>query len=124
MKQVLYWLIVAAALSSASYLYQPTTELAIVSTALLLLLSGVVTWSAHKLAVGTKPLLKTLVVGIVAGFMYSQAMDIAYSGFFAPAGLRLDLLPEALAAALIFVAVGTISRLLFLRPKKEKQTDR
>ena len=123
MKLGVYWLLVVAALSGISYLYQPTTELAVISAILLLLLSVIVSWSAHKLANGSKALFKTLVVAVVAGFMYSQAMDIAYSGFFAPAGLRLDLLPEALAAALLLTIFGSLSRLAFLRPKQKKQSD-
>ena len=121
MKVVLYWIAVAAAFFAASYFYQPSIELSVVSTLLLLLLGGVVTWSAHKLAFGKKTFLKTLVVAVVAGFMYSQAMDIAYSGFAAPAGLRLDLLFEAAAVAALLVLAGTFSRLLFLRPQKNEE---
>jgi heme/copper-type cytochrome/quinol oxidase subunit 3 len=121
MKLALYWIAVAAAFSAASYFYQPSIELAVVSTLLLLLLGLVVTWSAHKLAFGNKAFLKTLLVALVAGFMYSQAMDIAYSGFAAPAGLRLDLLFEAAAVAVLLVLAGTFSRLLFLRPQKNEE---
>ncbi len=121
MKRVLYWLLAAGLISATSYFYQPTTELAVVSGILLALLAGVVTWSAHKLASGSKAVLKTLVVSAVAGFMYSQAMDIAYSGFAAPAGLRLAMLPEALAAALLLAVIGTFSSIVFLRPKKKEQ---
>lgn len=124
MKKALYWLIVLTGLVAASYFYQPSLELAIVSAALLGLLSAVVAWSAHKLGPGKKPLVQTLIVSLVAGFMYSQAMDIAYSGFAAPAGLRLDLLPESLAAALLLAAIGTLSRLLFLRPQEKEETSR
>lgn len=123
MKRVLYWIAVAGVISGASYLYHPTIELAVVSGILLALLAAVVTWSAHKLATVPKAVLKTAVVAVVAGFMYSQAMDIAYSGFFAPAGLRLDLLPEALVAALLLAVVGVLSRKLFLRPKCEEQAN-
>ena len=123
MTRVLYWLVVVAGLSLLSYFYQPSIELLVVSALLLSLLAGVVTWSAHKLAFGSKVLLKTLVVSLAAGFMYSQAMDIAYSGFFAPAGLRLDLLPEALATALLLTIFGSLSRLSILRPKQNKQSD-
>ena len=121
MKLALYWIAVAAAFSAASYFYQPSIELSVVSTLLLVLLGGVVTWSAHKLAFGNKAFLKTLLVALVAGFMYSQAMDIAYSGFAAPAGLRLALLFEAAAVAALLVLVGTLSRLLFLRPQKNEE---
>jgi hypothetical protein len=123
MMRVLYWLLAAGVISGVSYLYQPTTELAVVSGLLLALLSGVVTWSAHKLASGSKAILKTLVVSVVAGFMYSQAMDIAYSGFAAPAGLRLAMLPEALAAALLLALIGSISSVVFLRPKKKEESN-
>jgi len=123
MKIALYWIAVSAALSAASYFYQPSTELAVVSTLLLMLLGAVVTWSAHKLASGNKALPKTLLVALVAGFMYSQAMDIAYSGFAAPAGLRLDLLFETSAVALVLAVVGTLSRLFFLRPQKNEESD-
>lgn len=123
MKFALYWLIVAAGLSVASYFYQPSIELAVASTLLLLLLSAVVTWSAHKLASGSKALLKTLLVAVVAGFMYSQAMDIAYSGFAAPAGLRLDLPFETAAVALLLALIGTLSRLFFLRPQKNEEAE-
>jgi hypothetical protein len=121
MKLALYWIAVAAAFSAASYFYQPTIELAVVSTVLLLLLGGVVTWSARRLAFGNKAFLKTLLVALVAGFMYAQAMDIAYSGFAAPAGLRLDLPFEAAAVAALLVLAGTLSRLLFLWPQKNEK---
>jgi predicted PurR-regulated permease PerM len=123
MKRVLYWLLAAGVISGVSYLYQPTTELAVVSGLLLVLLAGVVTWSSHKLASGSKAILKTLVVSVVAGFMYSQAMDIAYSGFAAPAGLRLAMLPEALAAAFLLALIGSISSAVFLRPKKKEESN-
>ena len=123
MKRVLYWIAVAGVISGASYLYNPTTELSVVSAILLAFLAAVVTWSAHKLATVPKAVLKTAVVALVAGFMYSQAMDIAYSGFFAPAGLRLDLLPEALVAALLLAVVGVLSRKLFLRPQRKEQAN-
>jgi heme/copper-type cytochrome/quinol oxidase subunit 3 len=123
MKFALYWLIVAAGLSVASYFYQPSIELAVASTLLLLLLSAVVTWSAHKLTSGNKAFLKTLLVAVVAGFMYSQAMDIAYSGFAAPAGLRLDLPFETAAVALLLALIGTLSRLFFLRPQKNEEAE-
>lgn len=119
--RALYWLLVAGVLAAVSYFYQPTIELAVVSSVLLTVLGAIVTWSAHKLAVGSKAFLKTLIVALVAGFMYSQAMDIAYSGFAAPAGLRLDLLLEALLTAIVLVLVGTLSRLLFLRPQKYEE---
>jgi hypothetical protein len=54
MKLALYWLAVVASFAAASYFYQPSIELAVVSTLLLLLLGLVVTWSAHKLAFGNK----------------------------------------------------------------------
>jgi hypothetical protein len=122
MKFALYWIAVTAALSSASYLYHPSIELAVISTLLLLLLGVLVTWSAHKLAFGTKAVPKTFLVASVAGFMYSQAMDIAYSGFAAPAGLRLDLLFETAAVALLLAVIGTSSRLFFLRSQKYEET--
>lgn len=121
MTRVLYWLVVVAGLSLLSYFYQPSIELLVVSALLLSLLAGVVTWSAHKLAFGSKVLLKTLVVSLAAGFMYSQAMDIAYTGFAAPAGLRWELLLEASAAAFLLAAIATSSRLLFLRPQEKEQ---
>ena len=123
MKLALYWLAVVASFAAASYFYQPSIELAVVSTLLLLLLGIVVTWSAHKLAFGNKAFLKTLLVALVAGFMYSQAMDIAYSGFAAPAGLRLDLFFEVAAVAALLALAGTLSRLLFLRPKQNEESE-
>ena len=123
MKLALYWIAVSAALAAASYFYQPSVELAVVSTLLLLLLGAVVTWSAHKLAFGTRALPKTLLVALVAGFMYSQAMDIAYSGFAAPAGLRMDLLFETATVAALVALIGTLSRLFFLGPQKHQETE-
>ena len=124
MKLALYWSVLIAGFAAISYFYQPSIELAIISTLLLTLLGGVVAWSAHRLAFGGKVLLKTLIVALVAGFMYSQAMDIAYSITSAPAGLRLEPPIEFTAVAAILVAIGTLSRLLFLRPKQNKKTYR
>lgn len=119
MKLALVWIIAAAGFAALSWLYHPSTELAVISTATAVFLMVVVSWSASKLRVGSKAALKTLLVAVVAGFMYTQALDIAYSVYAAPAGLRWQVLLEAAAVGALLTAVSLVSVLFW--PKNKKQ---
>lgn len=120
MKFVLYWLVFISIASALSWFYQPTTNLVVVSALALVLLAAVVSWSALRLGSGSKPHFKILLVSLVAGFMHTQAMDIAYAVSFAPAGGRYSLLVETL----ILTALLALSSSLFLRLSSGSQKDK
>ena len=121
MKLALLWTLAAAGFAALSWFYHPSTELAVISTAVAVFLMVVVSWSASKLSVGSKAALKTLLVAVVAGFMYTQALDIAYSAYAAPAGLRWQVLLEAVAVGVLLTAVALVAVLFW--PKNKKQSD-
>jgi len=58
------------------------------------------TWSARRSARGARGLVIGLIVAGVSGFMFSQALDVAYSLLSAPEGLRFTVLFESLFAGL------------------------
>lgn len=121
MKLALLWLVGAAGFAAISWFYHPSIELAVISTGVATFLMLVVSWSASRLRTGAKAGLKTLLVGVVAGFMYTQALDIAYSVYAAPAGLRLQVLLEAAAVGVLLSAVALVAVLFW--PKNKKQGD-
>lgn len=106
-----------------SWLYSPSLELTVVSSAVLIMLAALTLWSASKLSTGSNFLVKIAVVAIAAGFMYSQAMDVGYSAYFAPAGGRFALLLETVSAAGILVLFALLGWLLLFRSEKKEQPD-
>lgn len=58
------------------------------------------TWSAKRSSSGVRGILIGLIVAGVSGFMFSQAMDVAYALLSAPEGLRFTVVFESLFAAL------------------------
>ena len=58
------------------------------------------TWSARRSARGARGIVIGLIVAGVSGFMFSQAMDVAYSLLSAPEGLRFTVIFESLFAGL------------------------
>lgn len=116
-------LLSAVLVFAAQWYYQPSVETSVVATLVSLLLLGVTTWSATRLGDGLAGFIKVLVVGIVSGLMFSQAMDVSYSILAAPAGGRLGFPFEMLVVG---VALALFAKLLALsiRAKVEKQSDR
>jgi hypothetical protein len=64
-----------------------------------------------------------LVVAGVSGFMFSQAMDVAYALLSAPEGLRFTVVFESLFAGLWILISSLIARTWLARPEVEKQAD-
>jgi hypothetical protein len=124
MKLAAYWVGLAIAILGSQWVYQPTLELALISSLLLFLLSLIVGWSATKLGPGFWGFIKTLVVATVAGVMHNQAMDIFYVGFAAPAGARLEFYFEVVTAAVFLASTASLLRLLTIGPEIEKQSGR
>ncbi len=105
----------------AQWYYQPNVETSVVAALVSLLLLAVVTWSAKRFGVGVGGFAKTLLVGVVAGLMFSQAMEVSYSILAAPAGGRFGFPYEML---LVGVSLAVLAKLLALAigAKVEKQT--
>ena len=68
------------------------------------------TWSARRSAKGARGMLIGLIVAGVSGFMFSQAMDVAYALLSAPEGLRFTVIFESLFAALWIAVSSLIAR--------------
>ena len=75
-------------IAASQWYYQPSIPTSIVGAIVMALLLVVVSWSATRFGASLKGALKTLVVGLVSGLMFSQAMDITYvpirGGFTSP----------------------------------------
>ena len=68
------------------------------------------TWSARRSAKGVRGMVIGLIVAGVSGFMFSQAMDVAYTLLSAPEGLRFTVIFESLFAALWIAVSSLIAR--------------
>lgn len=124
MKVAVFWLFQLLGLGLAQYLYHPRNELAIIGLVLLLGLVGLGAWSAVRSASGARGVVLGLVVAAVSGFMFSQAMDVAYSLMSAPEGLRFTVVFESLFSGLWVLISSLVFRAWFARPEVEKQSDR
>jgi hypothetical protein len=113
---MVFWLVQAAVLAALQYLYHPSILLAAIGLILLLGLTVLGTWSARKSARGTRGLVLGLVVAGVSGFMFSQAMDVAYALLSAPEGLRFTVVFESLFAGLWILISSLIARTWLARP--------
>ena len=123
MKTLVFWLVQAAVLAALQYLYHPSILLAAIGLILLLGLTVLGTWSARKSARGARGLVLGLVVAGVSGFMFSQAMDVAYALLSAPEGLRFTVVFESLFAGLWILISSLIARTWLAGPEVEKQAD-
>ncbi len=123
MKALVFWLVQAAVLAALQYLYHPSILLAAIGLILLLGLTVLGTWSARKSARGARGLVLGLVVAGVSGFMFSQAMDVAYALLSAPEGLRFTVVFESLFAGLWILISSLVARAWLARPEIEEQAD-
>ncbi len=121
MRLTLTALLSAIVVFAGQWYYQPSVETSVIASLVTLLLLGVVTWSATRFGAGLAGFLKTFLVAVVSGLMFSQAMDITYSILAAPAGGRLGFPLELLV---IGAALAILAKLLALAigSKVEKQT--
>jgi hypothetical protein len=101
-----------------SYFYHPSTGLIIAGTVIGIGLSALIYWSGERIPLGKSWFVKIVAVSVVAGLMYSTALDVAYSIFSAPAGNRFGVVIEMVIAGVVLSALAAFS--VFLGPKKEK----
>ena len=107
-------------LGGLQYLYHPSVSLAVVGLLLMLGLVLLSTWSARRSARGARGIVIGLIVAGVSGFMFSQAMDVAYSLLSAPEGLRFTVIFESLFAALWIGVSSLVARAWLPRTQIQK----
>jgi hypothetical protein len=110
LRTTIFWIAQAILLAILQYLYHPSVILAAVGLALMLGLVLLSTWSARRSAKGVRGMVIGLIVAGVSGFMFSQAMDVAYALLSAPEGLRFTVIFESLFAALWIAVSSLIAR--------------
>ncbi len=123
MKPMIFWLGQLLILGLLQYLYHPSISMAVIGLVLMLGLVVLGTWSARRSASGARGIVLALVVASVSGFMFSQAMDVAYALMSAPEGLRFTVVFESLFAGLWIFASSLAFRAGFARSEVEKQSD-
>jgi hypothetical protein len=119
-RPILYWLLAVAAASAFAYLYNPTVPTMVVFASLATGLTLLIAWSSPRLGRGVGGGILLMAISTVAGFMFSQGLEVAYSLLAAPAGQRLNSVVETAVAAVYFLALALLARVLLARPKIEK----
>jgi hypothetical protein len=109
-------------IGASQWYYQPGVETSIAGALVMFVLLVVVSWSATRFGTSLKGIFKTLVVGLVSGLMFSQAMDITYELLAAPAGGRFGFPWELIAVGVMLALLAQLLAFA-LRSKVEKQTD-
>jgi hypothetical protein len=122
-KFAIFWVVQLVLISLQQYLYHPSITLALVGAPLLLGLVALASWSARRNAAGARALVIGLIVAGVSGFMFSQAMDVAYALLSAPEGLRFTVVFESLFAGLWIAISSLIARAWLPRPEVEEQSN-
>ncbi len=123
MKFAIFWAIQLVFVSLLQYLYHPSITLALIGVPLLLGLVALASWSARRNAAGARGLVIGLIVAGVSGFMFSQAMDVAYALLSAPEGLRFTVLFESLFAGLWIAISSLVARAWLPRPEVKEQSN-
>jgi hypothetical protein len=121
-KFAIFWVVQLVLISLLQYLYHPSITLALIGAALLLGLVALASWSARRSAAGARGLVIGLIVAGVSGFMFSQAMDVAYALLSAPEGLRFTVVFESLFAGLWIAITALVARAWLPRPEVEEQS--
>ncbi len=116
MKFAIFWATQLVLVSLLQYLYHPSITLAVIASPLLIGLVVLASWSARRNAGGLRGVIIGMVVAAVSGFMFSQAMDVAYSLLSAPEGLRFSVLFESLFAAIWIAISALVARAWLSRP--------
>ncbi len=123
MKFTIFWAIQLVFVSLLQYLYHPSITLALIGAPLLLGLVALASWSARRNAAGARGLVIGLIVAGVSGFMFSQAMDVAYALLSAPEGLRFTVLFESLFAGLWIAISSLVARAWLPRSEVKQQSN-
>jgi hypothetical protein len=121
-KFAIFWVVQLVLISLLQYLYHPSITLLLIGAPLLLGLVALASWSARRSAAGARGLVIGLIVAGVSGFMFSQAMDVAYALLSAPEGLRFTVVFESLFAGLWIAISSLIARVWLPRPEVEEQS--
>jgi hypothetical protein len=122
MKLAIFWAVQLVLVSLLQYLYHPSIALAVIGTPILLGLVALASWSVRRNAAGLRGVILGVVVAAVSGFMFSQAMDVAYSLLSAPEGLRFSVLFESLFAGLWIGISSLVARAWLPRSEVKKQS--
>jgi hypothetical protein len=122
-KFTIFWAIQLVFVSLLQYLYHPSITLALIGVPLLLGLVALASWSARRNAAGARGLVIGLIVAAVSGFMFSQAMDVAYALLSAPEGLRFTVLFESLFAGLWIAISSLVARAWLPRSEVKQQSN-
>jgi hypothetical protein len=122
-KFTIFWAIQLVLISLLQYLYHPSITLALIGAPLLLGLVALASWSARRNASGARGLVIGLIVAGVSGFMFSQAMDVAYALLSAPEGLRFTVVFESLFAGLWIAISSLVARAWLPRPEVKEQSN-
>ena len=123
MKYAIFWTVQLVLVSLLQYLYHPSITLAVIASPLLLGLLALAVWSARRNAAGLRGVIIGVIVAAVSGFMFSQAMDIAYSILSAPEGLRFNVLFETLFAGLWIAISSLVARAWLPRSEVKKEAN-
>jgi Flp pilus assembly protein TadB len=122
MKLAIFWAIQLVLIAITQYLYHPSILLAVIATPILLGLVALASWSVRRNAAGLRGVILGVVVAAVSGFMFSQAMDVAYSLLSAPEGLRFSVIFESLFAGLWIAISSLVARAWLPRSEVKKQS--
>ena len=123
MKFAIFWVVHLVLISLLQYLYHPSITLALIGAPLLLGLVALASWSARRNAAGARGLVIGLIVAGVSGFMFSQAMDVAYALLSAPEGLRFTVVFESLFAGLWIAISSLVARAWLPRLEVKEQSN-
>jgi multisubunit Na+/H+ antiporter MnhE subunit len=123
MKFAIFWAVQLVLISISQYLYHPSIPLAVIASPILLGLIALASWSVRRNAAGFRGVIIGVVVAAVSGFMFSQAMDVAYSLLSAPEGLRFSVLFESLFAGLWIAISSLVARAWLPRSEVKKQSN-
>jgi hypothetical protein len=120
LRAAIFWIAQAVLVAVLQYLYHPSLVLAVIGLGLMLGLLLLSTWSARRSARGARGIVIGLIVAGVSGFMFSQAMDVAYALLSAPEGLRFTVIFESLFAALWIEVSSLVARAWLPRAQVQK----
>jgi hypothetical protein len=120
LRTAIFWIAQAILLAVLQYLYHPSLTLAAIGLVIMLGLVLLSTWSARRSARGARGFVIGLIVAGVSGFMFSQAMDVAYALLSAPEGLRFTVIFETLFAALWIGVSSLVARAWLPRSQVQK----
>lgn len=122
MKKTIFWSVQGLAISLLQYLYHPSLLLAFIGAVLLIGLVVLSVWSARRSSKGARGLVIASIVAGVSGFMFSQAMDVAYALLSAPEGLRFTVFFETLFAGLWILISALVARAWLPGSEIQEQT--